>query len=197
MLEQYTIKDINQLKALSHPARVKILTNLQSREMTAKQLADQFDEEPAKTSYHVKQLLKVGLVRLVRERTTQNGIVEKYYEAVAKEIKTDASLMGGIEALTRPDTDLAARLNHAQSEFLRHRHSGATGMRETAYGFANVDPNRMDAFVQDLQALAHRYEARTGSGSSFLFMLYPQESTEAATGAEDVPSLRTNAPPVS
>jgi DNA-binding transcriptional ArsR family regulator len=178
MLEQYTIRDIKQLKALSHPARVKILNHLQSKPMTAKQLADQFGEEPAKTSYHVKQLLRVGLVELVQTRTTQNGIIEKYYQSVAKEFITEPVLTGDPDTLAHSESDLVLALTKSQADFLRCYRSqgGEGGPRSTAHGFAHIDATRMDEFVRDLNALTHKYQGNGGPASTFHFLLYPSEA---------------------
>lgn len=191
MLEQYTIRDIKQLKALSHPARVKILNYLQAKPMTAKQLADQFGEEPAKTSYHVKQLLKVGLVELVQTRTTQNGIIEKYYQSIAKDFQTDPCLTGNLQSFARPEPDLVLALSRTQSEFLRHyRPRTAESLDRgstTAHGFVTIDASRMTSFVADLHALAHKYRANQGSEGTFHFLVYPR--SEGTQEADDRPEV--------
>lgn len=183
MLEQYTISDIKQLKALSHASRVKILSALSDKPMTAKQLADQFGEEPAKTSYHVKQLLKVGLVELKFTRETQNGIIEKYYQAIAKEFQTDPYLARQPEGRNHLETGFLRELNKTQSDFLRAYRADlerAAGREDadlvTSHGFYRVAvaPENMAAFVAELQQLVAKYENEEGA-YAFHYLVFPSE----------------------
>lgn len=183
MLEQYTISDIKQLKALSHASRVKILSSLADKPMTAKQLADQFGEEPAKTSYHVKQLLKVGLVELKFTRETQNGIVEKYYRAIAKEFQTDPYLARQPEGRNHLETGFMRELNRTQSEFVRayrtdldRSSNGDTVEPTTAHGFFRLKLNaeKLPAFLDEVQKLVAKYEAADGA-YAFHYLAFPSE----------------------
>jgi DNA-binding transcriptional ArsR family regulator len=181
VLESYTISDIKQLKALSHTSRVKILSSLAEKPMTAKQLADQFGEEPAKTSYHVKQLLKVGLVELKFTRETQNGIVEKYYQAIAKEFQTDPYLARQPEGRNHLETGFLRELNKTQSDFLRAyridlERSEEDGEQETAHGFyrLKIDPPQLPAFLAELQQLIDKYAGEEG-GYVFHYLAFPAE----------------------
>ncbi len=180
MLEQYTISDIKQLKALSHTSRVKILSSLAEKPMTAKQLADQFGEEPAKTSYHVKQLLKVGLVELKFTRETQNGIIEKYYQAIAKEFQTDPYLARQPEGRNHLETGFLRELNKTQSDFLRayradlEHSAGEESEASTAHGFYRVRlaGSDLDGFLRELQKLIGKYEAEDGE-FVFHYLAFP------------------------
>lgn len=182
MLESYTISDIKQLKALSHASRVKILSSLAEKPMTAKQLADQFGEEPAKTSYHVKQLLKVGLVELKFTRETQNGIVEKYYRAIAKEFQTDPYLARQPEGRNHLETGFLRELNKTQSDFLRayrsdlERSAGEDNDPSTAHGFyqLQIDPTKLPSFMAELQKLLTRFESSEGE-YIFHYLAFPTE----------------------
>jgi len=186
MLEQYTISDIKQLKALSHASRVKILGCLADKPMTAKQLADQFGEEPAKTSYHVKQLLKVGLVELKFTRETQNGIVEKYYQSIAKEFQTDPYLARQPEGRNHLETGFLRELNRTQSEFVRAFRGDlerSAGLElpdlSTAHGFyrLGISVEALPGFMIDLQKLVEKYEATEGD-YAFHYLVFPSESKQ-------------------
>lgn len=181
MLEQYTISDIKQLKALSHASRVKILSSLSEKPMTAKQLADQFGEEPAKTSYHVKQLLKVGLVELKFTRETQNGIIEKYYQAIAREFQTDPYLARQPEGRNHLETGFLRELNRTQSDFLRAYRGDLERVGEdngltTAHGFfrVQVGPENLETFLAELQQLIGKYENPDGE-YTFHYLAFPAE----------------------
>lgn len=188
MLEQFIISDIKQLKALSHASRVKILSSLADKPMTAKQLADQFGEEPAKTSYHVKQLLKVGLVELKFTRETQNGIVEKYYQAIAKEFQTDPYLARQPEGRSHLETGFLRELNRTQSDFVQayradlERTAGLdSGDPTTAHGYyrINLGADRLAEFVGELEQLIAKYESESG-GYAFHYLAFPTEPKHKA-----------------
>lgn len=195
MLEQYIISDIKQLKALSHSSRVKILSALADKAMTAKQLADQFGEEPAKTSYHVKQLLKVGLVELVFTRETQNGIVEKYYRAIAREFQTDPYLARQPEGRNQLEAGFMRTLNKTQSDFLRsyrndlerQQADGPAVPIRTSFDFQTIhtSPERMAKFLEKLQKLSEEFleEAVPGDQEyTFHYLLFPVEAEEEERG---------------
>jgi len=185
MLEQYTISDIRQLKALSHASRVKILSALAERPMTAKQLADQFGEEPAKTSYHVKQLLKVGLVELKFTRETQNGIIEKYYESIAREFQTDPYLARQPEGRSHLEAGFLRELNRTQSDFLRayredlERTADHTDSVATGHGFFRlaVSPEKLAQFQTELEQLLGKYESTDGA-YVFHYLAFPAEEKQ-------------------
>ncbi|BAD41532.1 ArsR/SmtB family transcription factor [Symbiobacterium thermophilum] len=198
MLESYTIRDIRQLKALSHTVRVRILAALAEKPMTAKQLADLFGEEPAKTSYHVKQLLKVGLVELKFTRETQNGIVEKYYQAIAREFQTDPLLTTQPGGRSRLEPALVRELNQVQSDFLRayradREQVGADGQaggpQDPADGSAvhhglhrlRLNAGQREAFLRELRDLIARYEDAEGD-YAFHFLAYPHPHQAGAPG---------------
>lgn len=54
--------DPGSLKALAHPLRVELFRALRERSATASQLAEQFGETSASTSYHLRQLARFGLI---------------------------------------------------------------------------------------------------------------------------------------
>jgi DNA-binding transcriptional ArsR family regulator len=91
-LESYKINDLEQIKALSHPLRMRIIETLAASEpMTTKQVADALGEKPTRLYHHVDKLLQAGLIRLTH--TQQNrGTTEKYYEAIAKQFRAGPEL---------------------------------------------------------------------------------------------------------
>ncbi|MDX2128441.1 MAG: helix-turn-helix domain-containing protein [Chloroherpetonaceae bacterium] len=83
MYDIHMLTKLEQVKAISDPLRMKILTVLSSNIMTTKQVAEYLGETVNKLYYHVDALEEVGLIRLVK--TQQNrGTIEKYYHAVAR-----------------------------------------------------------------------------------------------------------------
>jgi DNA-binding transcriptional ArsR family regulator len=71
------------MHAISHKVRRRILQHLVADPMTVTQLGRALDMPPPTVHYHVRELVRVGLVRLVATRE-RRGILEKYYRAVAR-----------------------------------------------------------------------------------------------------------------
>lgn len=72
------ITDARLVKAYAHPLRIKILSLLDNRVASPKQIAAELDTPLPNTAYHVRQLASLGLVELVR-RTVRGGAVEHHY----------------------------------------------------------------------------------------------------------------------
>lgn len=77
------LEDLEQIKSVADPLRVKVLQILIGRQATVKQVADLLGQSSAKMHYHVKELEKQGLIKLVTTHE-KGGILEKYYRAIAK-----------------------------------------------------------------------------------------------------------------
>ena len=92
MLESYEIENIEQLRAIADMLRLRIFEMLQNKPMTVTQLGEELGEAPAKVHYHVRELERVGLLRLVETRE-KGGILEKYYQPIAREISVEKSLL--------------------------------------------------------------------------------------------------------
>lgn len=103
MLERYEIDSVEQLRAIADVLRIRIVEVLQEHPMTVTQLGDMLGEAPAKIHYHVRELEKVGLLRLVETRE-KGGILEKYYQPVARDFSVSNSLF----LRATPDESLAA-----------------------------------------------------------------------------------------
>ncbi|MED4940771.1 helix-turn-helix domain-containing protein [Heyndrickxia coagulans] len=84
----FYVENLDQLKALSDPFKVKILWEIDEVSKTGKMLADQLHLSPSKVRYHLTELEKVGLVKIDRTEE-KNGIVQKFYRSVAKNISLE------------------------------------------------------------------------------------------------------------
>ena len=76
-------------KAYSHPLRVEILSLLDNRVASPRQLATELGAGLSATSYHVRQLAALNLIRLVRRRQVR-GAIEHHYTAAVRPTITDA-----------------------------------------------------------------------------------------------------------
>ncbi|GAC1564960.1 MAG: hypothetical protein NVS3B14_01210 [Ktedonobacteraceae bacterium] len=92
MLERYEIENIEQLRAVADTLRLRIIDTLSKQPMTVTQIGETLGEAPAKMHYHVRELEKVGLLRLVETRE-KGGILEKYYQPIARELSVERSLL--------------------------------------------------------------------------------------------------------
>ena len=89
-----TLSDLDQIKVLADPLRIRILEDLCTEERTTKQVALRLGEKPTKLYHHMEALERVGLIRLTRTRQNR-GTIEKYYLAVAQQFRTDARIFSG------------------------------------------------------------------------------------------------------
>ncbi len=111
--ETYNLETLEQLRAVADDLRLRILERLALQAMTVTQLAGVMGEVPAKLHYHVRELEKVGLLKLVETRE-KGGILEKYYRAVAKGINVPETLFQGL-----PPDEAAAALTEIISPFFQ------------------------------------------------------------------------------
>ena len=91
-VDSYQISDLDQIKALAHPLRVRIIETLASSDpMTTKQVAELLGEKPTRLYHHVGLLEKAGLIQLTHTRKNR-GTTEKYYEAIARQFRAASDL---------------------------------------------------------------------------------------------------------
>ena len=88
--EMHRLTDLDQMKVLADPLRIRIL-ELLCEERTTKQVAEILKQPPTRLYHHVAALERVGLIRLARTRQ-RRGALEKYYLAVAKTFSADSRL---------------------------------------------------------------------------------------------------------
>ena len=88
----FELETLEQLRAIADELRTRIAEALTHRPMTVTQLGELLGQAPAKIHYHVRELERVGLVRLVATRE-KSGILEKYYRAIAKTFTASKTLL--------------------------------------------------------------------------------------------------------
>jgi DNA-binding transcriptional ArsR family regulator len=112
------LTDLEQIRVLADPLRIRILELLCDEELTTKQVARKLDEKATRLYHHVEALERVGLIRLTRTRQNR-GTIEKYYIGVAKAFRADAQAFMGqagteetgeaLEAMVSTITDTVSR----------------------------------------------------------------------------------------
>jgi len=88
-------QETQQLRALAHPLRLKLLESFARGNCTTMQVAEQLGQPPTRLYHHVNALERAGLLRL-RETRPNRGTTEKYYEvARMRSGKDDAKTLRG------------------------------------------------------------------------------------------------------
>ena len=73
---------------MAHPLRVQILSVLEQRVASPRELSDELDAPLGNVSYHVRTLAGLGLIKLVK-KTPRRGAIEHYYEARGRAVVSD------------------------------------------------------------------------------------------------------------
>ncbi len=92
MKDVMVLRELEEIKAISHPYRIEVLEAFAEEPLSAKQLSEILGEPHAKINYHIKILLAAGILELVEERV-KSGIIEKYYLPKAKMVVIDKSIL--------------------------------------------------------------------------------------------------------
>ncbi|PGA35654.1 ArsR family transcriptional regulator [Bacillus wiedmannii] len=87
-----TLTTYSQLKAISDPLRVEMMMRLCERPYTGQLLSEKFGISRAKIHYHLKELEKNGFIEIVYTEE-KNGIIQKFYQSVAKGFTPAADLL--------------------------------------------------------------------------------------------------------
>lgn len=81
-----------EIKALAHPLRLRILRLCGLQELTNKQLSDRLGHDPGTVLYHVRQLLASGFLEPADVRTGVSGALEKPYRSTGRSWNLDTAL---------------------------------------------------------------------------------------------------------
>jgi predicted ArsR family transcriptional regulator len=73
-----------ELKAMAHPLRLRILRLCLHQPRTNKEIADRLGKDPATTLHHVRMLVNTGFLEAQEVRTGARGALEKPYLATRK-----------------------------------------------------------------------------------------------------------------
>lgn len=184
----YVIEDLAQLKALADPLRVRILEALCEVPRTTKQVAEALGEKPTKLYHHVEALDRVGLIELHSTRPNR-GTLEKYFRAVARSFRADASLFSTGEQSSEVAA-IGADLLLRSAEELRALDMDALGGAEpmVVQLRATVGPERIQRLQGEIQALVDRLveeDDDAGQGSEeetvtyqLVLALYPADGSD-------------------
>lgn len=164
------LANLEQMKVLADPRRIRILELLGDEERTTKQVAEILGEPPTRLYHHVAALARVGLIRLARTRPSR-GALEKYYVAVAKAFSADPKLFTsrrGPQAAEAAGT-LATRVLDLTAEDLRALLAQAESLELKEQGILSYlevrgTPREIEAIRVKLSKLIE--SCTTGGGES-------------------------------
>lgn len=205
--EVYELETLEQLRAIADELRTRIAEALTHRAMTVTQLGELLGQAPAKIHYHVRELERVGLVRLVATRE-KSGILEKYYRAIARTFTASKTLLTNAPtdeafAAMRTFLDNTSRAFLRASEYtFRHQLWDNPKMWGLSSTQVWVTQDEMKALIQRVQAEFDQYAVRRGvegeEERTIVMMGYdPRIEEEQRAGEEPVPlasSALPNAP---
>ncbi len=93
MKAAYIVNDPEVARVLIDPMRRAVLGFLREKPMTQAQLADKLGLSDASLNYHMKILMKVGLVEIARREVEEHGIMQKFFAPVAYTFVYDLDAM--------------------------------------------------------------------------------------------------------
>jgi DNA-binding transcriptional ArsR family regulator len=149
-LDVLTLERPEQLKALGHPLRLRVLETLgpgEGEHLTNRELANKLGVDPGHLHFHVRMLLRAGLIELAEGGQGR----EKPYRAVARTLRVAPELLAS--GLT---SDLrAAMLEEVQRGWVEH---GAQGTFRSAQVTARIPAEHALELIEELVESARRAE---------------------------------------
>jgi len=172
-----TISDVETLKALSDPLRLKILEVMVARSRepwSVKELAAALDVPQTRLYHHIDLLLERDLIRVAGQRLV-SGILETRYRVAALSLRLDRKLLAGdAEAAESTSAVLATVFDSARAELeVAIRVAAAAPEGKDAVdrpvinrGLAKLTPERAGELRTRLVALIAEFEADADTPAS-------------------------------
>jgi DNA-binding transcriptional ArsR family regulator len=165
-----TLTRPEQLKALGHPLRLRVLEALSETdgELTNRELAARLGVDPGHLHFHVKMLLKEGLI----ERVETGRGREKPYRAIAAHVRVAPELIAtGAANETR-----AAMLDEVQRGWAAH---AGEGRFRAAQMTARVTEEDVRELYQQLVAETERREQAGNDPLVITLFSHPRAAGES------------------
>ncbi len=193
-----TISDVETLKALSDPLRLRILelmTSAHDEAFTVKRLAAALEVSQTKLYHHVNLLAERGLIRPVGTRVV-SGIIETSYRIAQLSVKLDRGLLAGDHPALHDM--LTTVFDGARDDIEHGLQAGVIDLGEEtdplrrvilAKGISRLSPERVVEFQARLKGLLDSYDdgPEDGGGAPYGFVLgfYPMTGVPVDAGSED------------
>jgi DNA-binding transcriptional ArsR family regulator len=194
--EVYALETIEQLRAISDALRIRIIELLSGQQMTVTQLGEHLGIAPAKVHYHVRELERVGLLRLVETRE-KGGVLEKYYRTLARDYRVPSALLRSappdevLAVITNMLSGMTSRLLWAVESKLREPETQNDPHIAIGDDTVYMTDEEVREVMRQIQELLKPYESpRGGDGEhqhTVAYFVHPAEHREVAesTGARD------------
>jgi DNA-binding transcriptional ArsR family regulator len=197
MDEVFMIRDLETLRAIADTRRLDIIFLLETPR-TASQVAEHLGESGNSIYYHINELEKKGLVRLVETRL-KGHLTEKYYQASARVYTVTPGLLeGNFDLLV--DTNVAYNLHVLDNAAAKLKRAHAAhvfspqNLEESIFYQKQIrlSSQRLRALVQQINQVIEEFEnddAPTGEQSSLLtILLHPVVESSPETQADSEPN---------
>ncbi len=167
ILDVLTLEKPEQLKALGHPLRLRVLEMLSkdAEPLTNRDLAQRLGVDPGHLHFHVRMLLRAGLTELADGGRGR----EKPYRATAKTVRVAPELVAVASDVQ------AAMLDEFQRGWAEH---GSTGTFRAAQVTARVTPERAVELIQELVEQARESEDPSLSPIVITTVLHPPTTVD-------------------
>jgi DNA-binding transcriptional ArsR family regulator len=196
-LAERSISDVDTLKALSDPLRLRILelmTAGHDETFTVKRLAAALEVSQTKLYHHINLLVERELIRPVSTRVV-SGIIETSYRIAQLSVKLDRGLLTGDDPVLHDM--LTTIFDGARDDIERGIRLGAIDLTDDAEplrkvilakGLARLSPARATEFRARLQALLTAFDddlpGATGEPYGLVVGFYPM----VASSTDETPS---------
>ena len=136
-----------ELKILSDPFRLRIISTYVEHEkpLTVKGCADILNEIPSKVHYHIKKLLKIGILELDHIEVI-NGINAKYYflPKTNFELRVDETTSAGLEKNLELLTNISiSQIENFRMDFINSMQSAIKNKVESRYDVGYVSTSHL------------------------------------------------------
>ena len=160
--EQIVLTDLDAIRAVADPLRLRILFESTYSSRTVKELAALLEVPQTRLYYHVKMLERHGLLRVV-ERRMVSGIEERRYRSPAGGFTISPNLLG--EAVTAGLLKAAFDLTHAELGVALAHETSEPGQPDSTVPILTfnrmwVTPADVEPFMRELGELIDRYDAK-------------------------------------
>ena len=149
--------NVAELRALAHPLRLRMLELFAEQPRTTKQVAELLGQPPTRLYHHVAALERAGLL-VLKETRPNRGVVEKWYEAVARQMSAGGSAAAPRATKSARRAVAMTVLEQTRQEMIAASSGGSTEpvmlVRLIVAGSAEMMPTvrkRLLAAVKDIQ----------------------------------------------
>jgi DNA-binding transcriptional ArsR family regulator len=175
---------------VAHPTRARAFTILTERTASPVEIAQEIGKDVGHVGYHVRKLLQLGLIELVREQPVR-GAVEHFYRAIERPVVTEEEFAGQSveerEVFTRyilqlVVADAARAMDEHTFDSRANRVATRTPMLVDEEGFQELSDLHTELLERTLEIQARSAERMTGSDengiqtvSSSMFFEVPKQ----------------------